>query len=336
MPLQGTFDVLGFADVLRLAARRQLTGRLHVRSRSFSANLFIEDGLLVGADQTEHQAAAAAGDVRARLEEICFELLDADRGAFELHPCKPASLPAATRLEVDSVLERARKRIEEWRALREAIPSLDLQPRLVVELEREQVTVDRQRWRVLTAIDGRRNLRAIGRGLRLCDFDLCRLINTMLVDGIIELHGAGLLSVAQAADTGPTVEPAARESPEATLVQAKNASLRATQLQEATPPTEADRTGPSKDKLTRRLVRIPTPDLRLPPMPFSAVGPESVPGPPLQVSAAQPDSTGPHGAASPAGRSPTARPDEATPETAEMIQPESPETAAGTAATIRP
>jgi hypothetical protein len=307
-----------------------------VRSRSFSANLFVDEGLLVGADQSQHQADAAAGDVRGRLEEICFELLDADRGTFELHPGKPVSLPAASRLGVDSVLERARKRMEEWRALRETIPSLDLHPRLVVELEREEVTIDRQRWRIPTAIDGRRNLRAIGRGLHLSDFDVCRLINTMLADGIIELHGAGLLGVANAADTGPTVESAALGSSEAILVQGKNASLQDTPVQDATPPTEADRTAPSKDKLTRRLLRIRRPDLGPPPMPFSAVGPGSVPGPPLQASAARPDPTGLECAPSLAGRSPTARPEEATPETAETIQPESPETAPGTADTVRP
>ena len=187
MPLQGTFDVLDFSEVLRLLARHQLTGRLHVRSRSFAANLFLEEGSLVGADQTEHQAAAASGDVRGRLEEICFEMLDAERGGFEFQPGRPSSLPSTTKLRVDTVLSRARKRLQEWQELQELIPSLDLQPHLVEDLSAAQVTIDQERWRMLTVVDGRRSLRAIGRTLNLSDFDVCRVVKSLLEEGVVEL-----------------------------------------------------------------------------------------------------------------------------------------------------
>ena len=189
MPLSGTFDVLDFTEVLRLLGRQELTGRLHVRNRSYGANLFFEDGQVVGADQSEHQTAAVGGDVRGRLEEICFELLDSERGNFEFHPGRPGALPATTRLKVEGVLTRARKRLEDWHELQSVIPSLDLQPRLVVDLERTEVTIDRERWRLLTAIDGRRNLHAIGRALNLSDFDVCRVTRSLVDDGIVELDG---------------------------------------------------------------------------------------------------------------------------------------------------
>lgn len=199
MPLQGTFDVLDFSEVLRLLARQQLTGRLHVRSRSFAANLFFDEGALVGADQSEHQAAATAGDVRGRLEEICFEMLDAERGGFEFQPGRPSSLPAATRLRVDTVLSRARKRLQEWQELQELIPSLDLQPHLVDDLASTEVTIDQERWRMLTAIDGRRSLRAIGRTLNMSDFDVCRVVKSLLEGGVVEIdaRAAALASAAR-------------------------------------------------------------------------------------------------------------------------------------------
>ena len=90
MPLQGTFDVLDFSAVLEILSARSMTGRLHVRSRSFAANLFFVDGQIVGADQSEHQAAAVSGDVPQRAQEVCFELLGTDRGNFEFHPGKPS------------------------------------------------------------------------------------------------------------------------------------------------------------------------------------------------------------------------------------------------------
>ncbi|HLH47587.1 MAG TPA: DUF4388 domain-containing protein [Acidimicrobiales bacterium] len=206
MPLQGTFDVLDFTDVLHLLARQQLTGRLHVRSRSFGANLFLEDGLLVGADQSEHQPAATAGDVRGRIEEICFEMLEAERGSFEFHAGKATTVPVNERHTPEDVLGRAAKRLEEWHELQRVIPSLELQPRLVLDLAGSEVTLDKERWRMLTAIDGRRNLRAIGRALNLSDFDVCRIMRVLLENNIVELEGLAALP-ASSRDAMPVVPP---------------------------------------------------------------------------------------------------------------------------------
>jgi len=212
MALQGTFDLLDFSEVLRLLARQQLTGRLHVRSRSYGANIFFDQGALTGADQSEHQAAASSGDVRGRLEEICFEMLDAERGGFEFQPGRPTTLPAASRLHVDTVLARARTRLQEWQSLQELIPSLDLQPQLIDDLAAAEVTLDQERWRMLTAIDGRRSLRAIGRTLNLSDFDVCRVMRALIEGGVVQLDpraAAVATSMREAVNIttpGPTVD----------------------------------------------------------------------------------------------------------------------------------
>jgi hypothetical protein len=186
MPLQGTFDVLDFSGVLQLIAERAMSGRLHVRGRSFAANLFLADGTIVGADQSEHQAAAVTGDVAQRVQEICFEFLEADRGAFEFHPGRP-SVPAATNMSVADAMAQARQRLAEWQELQVLIPSLDVLPRLVPELDPGQVTLDRDQWRVLTAVDGRRNLRSIGRALNMSDFEVCRAMRDLLNAKVVEL-----------------------------------------------------------------------------------------------------------------------------------------------------
>jgi len=186
MPLQGSFDVLDFTAVLELLADRKMSGRLHVRGRSFAANLFFDDGVIMGADQSEHQAAAVTGDVAQRVQEICFEMLGTDRGNFEFHPGR-ASAPGATAMTVDEAMHQARERLAEWQELQALIPSLDLQPRLVAELDPGQVTLDRKQWRVLTVVDGRRNLRSISRALNLSDFELCRAVRDLLEAKVVEL-----------------------------------------------------------------------------------------------------------------------------------------------------
>lgn len=199
MPLQGTFDVLDFSAVLEMLSARNMTGRLHVRSRSFTANLFFVDGQIVGADHSEHQAAATSGDVAARVQEVCFELLGTDRGNFEFHPGRTGLPPGATNMEVSETMEQARKRLAEWHELQELIPSLDVQPHLVSELDPGQVTLDRDQWRVLTAVDGRRNIRAIGRTLNLSDFEVCRAMRELLAAKVIELdiRPVGLASMTE-------------------------------------------------------------------------------------------------------------------------------------------
>jgi hypothetical protein len=186
MPFQGTFDVLDFPAVLEILASREMSGRLHVRSRSFAANLFLVDGAIVGADQSEHQAAAVAGDVTQRVQEIFFELLATDRGTFEFHPGR-ATTPSGTTISVQDAIDQARQRLAEWQELQALIPSLDVQPRLVTELDPGQVTLDREQWRALTAIDGRRNLRSIGRLLNMSDFEVCRAIRELHNAKVIEL-----------------------------------------------------------------------------------------------------------------------------------------------------
>jgi hypothetical protein len=187
MPLHGTFDVLDFSSVMELLAERKMSGRLHVRGRSYTANLFFVDGVIVGADQSEHQAAGVAGDAAQRIQETCFELLGTDRGNFEFHPGRASAPVAGANITVRAAIEQARHRLAEWQELQALIPSLEVQPRLVTELDPGQVTLDREQWRVLTAVDGRRNLRSIGRALNLSDFEVCRAMRQLLNAKVIEL-----------------------------------------------------------------------------------------------------------------------------------------------------
>lgn len=179
--------MIDFAETLRLVGRQQLTGRLHVRFRAYGAHLFVEEGQLVGVGQSEHRSPAMAGDVRNRLEEVCCEMLEAQAGGFEFFPGKPRANPPAERYRVETVLTRARKRLEEWHVLQEAIPSLEMRAHLAASMHGNEVTLDRERWRLLTAVDGRRTLRAIGRLLEFSDFDVCRLVKGLLDDGLVEL-----------------------------------------------------------------------------------------------------------------------------------------------------
>ena len=83
MSLNGTFDARDFAEVLNLLGRRGSTGRLVVRAGSRHAVIKLSDGQATEVEGVTIGWAEKRHDVRALLEEICFEVLKAGRGAFE-------------------------------------------------------------------------------------------------------------------------------------------------------------------------------------------------------------------------------------------------------------
>jgi hypothetical protein len=86
-------------------------------------------------------------------------------------------------------VSEAAARLEEWRMIELVIPSMEARPRLVDQLPAETVTIDRPRWRVLTAVDGRRRVSVIARVLEMSEFHLCRTLKLLVDAGIVELDG---------------------------------------------------------------------------------------------------------------------------------------------------
>jgi hypothetical protein len=187
MSLQGSFDVLGFSEVLELLERKRQSGRLHVRAGGVAGHIYLRDGHLTGAESGDYSTPATAGEARTRLEELCFEFLQCERGVFEFQP-RVAS-PWATQLSssVEAVLREARQRLVEWREIQAVIPSMDVRPRVVDELVPEAVTLTRDRWRLIAAIDGRRTVHRLARTLGLGTYEAGRLLKSLVDDGIVTI-----------------------------------------------------------------------------------------------------------------------------------------------------
>jgi len=248
MPLQGTFDVIDFAETLKLVARQQLTGRLHVRFRAYGAHLFVDEGQLVGVGQSEHRSPAMAGDVRSRLEEVCCEMLEAQAGGFEFFPGKARATPPTERHKVEAVLTRARKRLDEWHQLQQAIPSLEMRIHLAPNMHGNEVTLDQERWRLLTAVDGRRTLRAVGRLLECSDYDVCRLVKALLDDGLVELDPQAVAMTTAGRESLPKVP-----TPEMAGLERVTTGPAQPGDTEKDPNSES---GPNASRRSRRLVRL--------------------------------------------------------------------------------
>lgn len=194
--LQGSFETFDFAELLGMLSRKRQTGKLRLHCGTSSVELYMADGRLTYAESTDHGTSARAADTGDRLEEACFEVLRWEHGSFEFHPGQKATSRRRTDATVDSVLAGARQRLTDWERVQELIPSLDAQPRLVPELTSETVVVTRQAWRVLAAVDGRRNGHALSRILGLSPYELSGLLADLVSSGLLQMSPRPKVTVA--------------------------------------------------------------------------------------------------------------------------------------------
>src|SRR5436190_4504752 len=187
MSLQGSFEVLGFADVVNLLAHKRESGRLRIRGPGIATDFFFDGGRITAADDGEAQPPSSERDARTRVEEAFFEILAHERGTFEFQSGTTTPWTAGLTASVERVLGEANRRLDEWREIETVIPNMDLRPRVVAELPGESVTIDADSWRLLVAIDGRRNLHALARKLGLSRFEARRIMRGLIESGLAEI-----------------------------------------------------------------------------------------------------------------------------------------------------
>ena len=188
--LQGSFETFQFPEVLNMLSRKRQTGRLRLHSSSSVVDIHLADGRLSHAEVSRHGAAVQVADTRPRLEEACFEVLRWDHGSFEFHPGKPSGPGQRLDAPVEGVLNGARARLEQWRQVERIVPSMDVQPRLVRDVGRDDITLDRAAWRVVSAVDGRRNVQTLARTLSLSQYELGSILSRLVADGLVEINSS--------------------------------------------------------------------------------------------------------------------------------------------------
>jgi hypothetical protein len=203
MPLAGTFDVLDLREILRLLARPACTGRLQLRSGALHATVVIVGGEAAGADVG---SGNGGGEVlrnwRSLLDDLCFEALRAGRGSFEYQPDESVEAAPGPKADLTEVVAAAERRLAAWKEVEGVIPSFDAVPRLNESLRADRMTVDREHWRLLVAIDARRSVSGLARRLGTDVLGLCQVLKPLVEDGAVVFESA--------ADRRPTPLPSVR------------------------------------------------------------------------------------------------------------------------------
>lgn len=194
--LQGSFDTFDFPEVLALLSRKGQSGKLRMHSGTSQVEIYLVGGRLTHAESSDHGIPVKVAETRDRLEEACFEVLRWDHGSFEFHPNAVPISGRNLNANVESVIEGARRRVEEWDRVQQIVPTLEVQPRLVPELNRNEVTISRGAWRILAALDGRRNGIALGRTLGLSHFEISFALAELVSQGLVAVNAPPKVTIA--------------------------------------------------------------------------------------------------------------------------------------------
>ncbi|HLI53378.1 MAG TPA: DUF4388 domain-containing protein [Acidimicrobiales bacterium] len=184
MPLAGTFDVLDFAEILALLARRGATGRLQVRTASMHGTIWLAEGRATAADL----GGETRQKWRAAVEDLCFDALRSPRGSFEFHPDDLSAVPPGPRVRLETIVAAGKRRLESWQEVESVIQSFDAVPRLAESLGDDGLMLDPERWKVLVSVDGRRTVAALARRLDMELLDFCQLLKPLVESGAVVLE----------------------------------------------------------------------------------------------------------------------------------------------------
>jgi hypothetical protein len=202
--LQGTFETLSLPEVLGLLASARKSGALWLEAGPIAGVVHLEDG---------HCHATVAGDVAgpvetgpellARLVDLCFAAMCQESGSFRFAAEDPAPWWCPEPVELSDALIEVDSLLKQWREILRIIPSLECRPRLLDALEVDELVIDRERWALLVAIDGRRTVRELVARSARPVIDVCHVL--------LELVEAGAIGV---------IDPAAARAPEPEMVEA--------------------------------------------------------------------------------------------------------------------
>lgn len=156
--------------------------------------------------------ALTPDDVRQAVQtqalEMLFPLFSVTRGAFNFDDGARLHEDAiAISMDLEAVVMEGGRRIRETGRLQEAIPSLDIVPRLTSQRDAKMrnisLTVDQ--WKAISFINGRDSLRRIADFSGLTEFQLRKAVQDLLTEGLVEFDTPAGKDKSGKAPSGKTI-----------------------------------------------------------------------------------------------------------------------------------
>ncbi len=218
--LSGKLKTFSLRQILVLLADADTTGELQVASPTLSGRIFFESGVVAygttraGEDSLseldrllesydEDSPARARPVIKEQLTEVLHGLMQAKSGTFDFDEGTPGgtrSFDVGVTFTVTDLLAEVDNRIEEWRKIREVIPSTSTPLGLASDLPaaRPEVTLDARAWTMLSTVGGGASIVDVATKLEVSEFKAA--------EKLTELVNQGLLAVAGEVETSPRID----------------------------------------------------------------------------------------------------------------------------------
>lgn len=188
--LHASFEVVPLDDLVLLFSANRVTGRLEVGGEQ-PCDLWLVDGCFSMALRPDEAPAtgADAEQVEDRIVEALFPLLLVPDADYDFHAGETDPTDSPVRLAFAEALDRAHRRLDDWKAIAASIPSLEAVARLRPSAPAGvlQVTVDAADWPVLALADGHRTVADLVEASGRNAYDVCIALHRLLTAGLIDL-----------------------------------------------------------------------------------------------------------------------------------------------------
>ncbi|MEN3044002.1 MAG: DUF4388 domain-containing protein [Candidatus Hydrothermales bacterium] len=197
MALEGTLEDFELTDILQIIQMGKKDGLLFIEHPSGEkARIYIENSKVIHAE--------CGGEY----DELAItKIFEWNKGKFKFEvgqvaPKKTINMPIPT-----LIMEAARK-IDEWNRIKKVIPSLEtvfeLEPNPSTDIE--VINLNADEWRVLSQIDGKRNIKDLASILRMGEIETAKIL--------FGLIGLGLIRIKKIEKIEKTPEPEKKEKEE--------------------------------------------------------------------------------------------------------------------------
>ncbi len=178
MALEGTLDDFELTDILQIIQMGNKDGTLIIEHPSGEkAYIFVEKSIVVHAE-----CGGETGDL------AIAKIFGWNKGKFRFEvgqktEKKTINMPIPT-----LIMEVARK-IDEWNRIKKVIPSLDtvfeLEPNPNTDIE--VINLNADEWRVLSQIDGKKNIRDIANMLKIGEIETAKILFGLIGSGLVRI-----------------------------------------------------------------------------------------------------------------------------------------------------
>ncbi len=130
--------------------------------------------------------------LKLQIEEIVYNLFSWSEGDFAFHEGQePKNAPFLIELNTMNVVMEGTRRIDEWMEIQKVLPSDDVLLRLVgsPKVNRDEITISLDEFRMLTLINGDRTLTDIMGMSPVGEFVTCRAIYKLILNKLVEVAG---------------------------------------------------------------------------------------------------------------------------------------------------